>query len=84
MNDGVKFDENATCESCGVFGAYLFDGKHLCAECYGARGSCCSESDPEAACDIPDDSRRKDGAGPSTSAPGFNLAGDERPLPGSV
>jgi hypothetical protein len=40
---GIRFDENATCEKCGCFGAYGFDGKVLCLDCYGEHGSCCSE-----------------------------------------
>jgi hypothetical protein len=43
MSDEVKFDEKAVCEVCGRFGAYLFDGERLCAECYEGRGSCCPE-----------------------------------------
>jgi hypothetical protein len=40
---GIRFDENAACEQCGRFGAYLFDGKLLCGECYEQHGSCCPE-----------------------------------------
>lgn len=43
MSSGVPFNGNATCHRCGRFGAYEFDGDHLCAECYETRGSCCPE-----------------------------------------
>ena len=39
----VRFEEETVCEVCGRFGAYLFEGKTLCAECYEASGSCCPE-----------------------------------------
>jgi hypothetical protein len=39
----LPFDANATCTSCGQFGAYLLEGESLCAECYEKRGSCCAE-----------------------------------------
>ncbi len=47
MSNEVKFDENVPCEICGRFGAYLFDGEHLCADCYETRGSCCQECEQE-------------------------------------
>lgn len=40
----LPFEDEAVCEVCGRFGAYLFEGKTLCAECYEASGSCCPES----------------------------------------
>ena len=43
MSNEVRFDENTTCERCGRFGAYRFDGENVCAECYELRGSCCPE-----------------------------------------
>ena len=43
----LRFEEEAVCEVCGRFGAYPFEGKTLCAECYEARGSCCPESATE-------------------------------------
>ena len=39
----MTFDDRATCHGCGRFGAYLFDGEHLCADCYEQHGSCCPE-----------------------------------------
>ena len=39
----VRFNQEAVCEVCGRFGAYLFESKTLCAECYEASGSCCAE-----------------------------------------
>jgi hypothetical protein len=39
----VRFDEDAVCDRCGRFGAYEFDGQHLCADCYEQQGSCCPE-----------------------------------------
>jgi hypothetical protein len=42
----VPFDASAACATFGQFGAYLFDGERLCAECYGKRGSCCHEFEP--------------------------------------
>ena len=41
----LRFEEEAVCEVCGIFGAYLFEGKTLCGECYEASGSCCQESE---------------------------------------
>ena len=41
--NAVRFEQEAVCEMCGRFGAYLFEGKTLCAECYEASGSCCPE-----------------------------------------
>ena len=43
MTTNIKADENLTCDACGRFGAFDFDGEHLCAECYAERGSCCVE-----------------------------------------
>jgi hypothetical protein len=43
MSSELQFNENAVCDVCGRFGAYEFDGKRLCAECYESRGSCCLE-----------------------------------------
>ena len=42
-DSSIPFEENATCSTCGQFGAYLFDDEKLCAECYEKRGSCCTE-----------------------------------------
>lgn len=39
----VRFDERAVCDRCGRFGAYLFEGERLCADCYEMRSSCCPE-----------------------------------------
>ncbi|HVU26441.1 MAG TPA: hypothetical protein VHG71_01735 [Verrucomicrobiae bacterium] len=39
----ICLDENAACDGCGKFGAYHFDGRTLCAECYTGCGSCCPE-----------------------------------------
>ena len=46
-NQAIRLDEDAVCEGCGRFGAYPFEGKSLCAECYEASGSCCPESETE-------------------------------------
>ena len=43
MDDKLKFNEGIACEACGQFGAYEFDGRRLCAECYEKCGSCCPE-----------------------------------------
>ena len=43
----LRFEEEAVCEVCGRFGAYLFEGKTLCAECYETSGSCCQEPSPD-------------------------------------
>ena len=43
MGSEVKFDDQAVCDVCGRFGAYEFDGRRLCADCYESRGSCCPE-----------------------------------------
>jgi hypothetical protein len=41
----IELKAEQTCEACGKFGAYAFDGASLCPECYQTRGSCCSEID---------------------------------------
>jgi hypothetical protein len=38
----LRPDPSATCDACGAFGAFPFDGETLCADCYAGRGSCCS------------------------------------------
>lgn len=43
MSSAIRFDDNLACAGCGRFGAYVFDGEQLCAECYEKRGSCCPE-----------------------------------------
>lgn len=42
-SDPVMFDPDAACEACGRFGAFRFDGRALCDECYTNSGSCCPE-----------------------------------------
>src|SRR5688572_28065419 len=37
-----RLQEDAVCEVCGKYGAYVFDGKTLCVDCYEAAGSCCA------------------------------------------
>jgi hypothetical protein len=43
MNDQIFFDENAVCDLCGRFGAWQFDQRMLCADCYQNQCSCCPE-----------------------------------------
>lgn len=43
MSTEVHFRESIACATCGKFGAYEFDGLHLCDDCYAQRGSCCAE-----------------------------------------
>lgn len=47
MNSQVRFNESVACTACGQFGAYEFDSRHLCADCYAARGACCAEASHE-------------------------------------
>jgi hypothetical protein len=35
--------EDAVCEECGRYGAFEFDTRTLCADCYAVCGSCCPE-----------------------------------------
>jgi hypothetical protein len=42
MSGPLRLDPNVTCDGCGCFEAYSFDGEALCADCYAGRGSCCS------------------------------------------
>jgi hypothetical protein len=42
-DSALKFDENAVCDRCGKFGAFLLDGKTLCADCVELSGACCPE-----------------------------------------
>ena len=39
----VQFDQEKPCDTCGRFGAFEFDGKLLCGDCYESHGSCCPE-----------------------------------------
>ena len=43
MSASLALNPNLTCERCGRYGAYEFDGERLCADCYELRGSCCPE-----------------------------------------
>lgn len=36
-------DPGATCDECGVFGAFDFGHVKLCGGCYEGKGSCCPE-----------------------------------------
>lgn len=40
---GARLDETAVCDSCGSIGAYRFDDRFLCLDCYSGRSSCCPE-----------------------------------------
>jgi len=42
-NNGLCYDENATCDRCGKFGAFDLGGRFLCAVCYEEAGACCPE-----------------------------------------
>jgi protein-arginine kinase activator protein McsA len=42
-NSGLRYDENATCDRCGKFGAFDLGGRFLCAACYEEAGACCPE-----------------------------------------
>jgi hypothetical protein len=39
----VEFKKELACDVCGRFGAFEFDGKNLCMDCYESHGSCCPE-----------------------------------------
>jgi hypothetical protein len=43
QDNKAPFSEGEPCERCGKFGAYQFDGKSLCSDCYQGCGSCCPE-----------------------------------------
>ena len=43
LSASIKFDEHAVCDQCGRFGAFVFDGRNLCGDCYESCGSCCPE-----------------------------------------
>jgi hypothetical protein len=43
MSEAVRFLEDAACDRCGQFGAYVFAENRLCLDCYELRGSCCQE-----------------------------------------
>lgn len=43
MSEPVQLNEQITCDVCGKFGAFEFDGRKLCADCYESSGSCCPE-----------------------------------------
>ena len=43
MSREVEFQETASCDVCGRFGAFEFDGRKLCPDCYEGCGSCCPE-----------------------------------------
>lgn len=39
----ADLQEDATCDLCGRFGAFVVAGRRLCADCYVNSGSCCPE-----------------------------------------
>jgi hypothetical protein len=43
MSNGVKIEEQLTCDKCGRFGAFDFGEQKLCSDCYGTSCSCCPE-----------------------------------------
>jgi hypothetical protein len=43
MNSDLHCEPALSCNECGKFGAYVFDGGQLCGDCLHARGSCCAE-----------------------------------------
>jgi hypothetical protein len=43
MSAEVQFEEKTACDVCGKFGAFAFDGRKLCTDCYESFGSCCPE-----------------------------------------
>jgi hypothetical protein len=43
VSSEIEIKEQLTCDECGRFGAMEFDGKKLCADCYGTACSCCPE-----------------------------------------
>ena len=43
MSAEGQFEEKAACDVCGKFGAFAFDGRKLCTDCYEGCGSCCPE-----------------------------------------
>ena len=43
FNSAPSFDEGAVCDRCGKFGAYAFEGRTLCTDCYAQSCSCCPE-----------------------------------------
>jgi hypothetical protein len=43
MSRAVLHHTDLTCDTCGKFGAYAFDGENLCLDCYQSCGSCCAE-----------------------------------------
>jgi hypothetical protein len=43
MSREVEFKETAPCDLCGRFGAFEFEGRKLCSNCYESCGSCCPE-----------------------------------------
>lgn len=47
------FEPDATCDTCGAFGAVAFDGIRLCVSCYAERGSCCTEFGAAPETDVP-------------------------------
>ena len=47
MSAEVQFNQDHSCDSCGRFGAFDFDGRHFCGICYESSGSCCPEFDRE-------------------------------------
>lgn len=42
MSADFRLDPKLSCDACGVFGAYAFEGEALCGDCYANRGACCS------------------------------------------
>ncbi|MBI3881766.1 MAG: hypothetical protein HY301_17085 [Verrucomicrobia bacterium] len=44
MSPTVSLDPDAACDACGKFGAFTFDGRTLCGDCYESSGSCGPDS----------------------------------------
>jgi hypothetical protein len=40
MSEPVQFNPQTACDECGQFGAFAFDGKNLCGDCYATSGTC--------------------------------------------
>lgn len=38
----LHLDPEATCDTCGHYGAFRLETETLCGDCYAHRGSCCS------------------------------------------
>jgi hypothetical protein len=64
----LPFDPERSCDRCGRFGAFAFEGCALCGDCYECSGACCPEG-REWEIDATTPAANADDAGPGDREP---------------